>query len=94
MRIEAITKINTSKQYNPGVSKPAGILTAGKSAPLVSFEECLRAQIQDVRSQAKTCEMEGQAAKLFGGFQMISPGIPFKTELRLRARGYEPMSDL
>ena len=93
MRIQSITEVNTNLQPNPFFAQSAGSASTGKSASRLSFEDCLRSQIQESRTIAVTRNAEWHAGSLLMGYYLL-PGASSKPELKLRARAYESPSDL
>jgi len=93
MRIQAITEVNTRKQQNPYLTQNADYVTIGKDASLVSFEECLRTQMQSSQHPAVSRRAEWMATSSIWGYFMTQEASR-KSELRLKERAYESMSDL
>jgi len=65
----------------------------GARASLISFDECLRAQIRDYRSNAMSYNSEWQVAGLLGGYY-TPPAAPVAVGLKLKGHAYEPGSEL
>ena len=85
MRIQSITEVSTHQQSNPFVTHNAGSIMLGKSVSPMSFGECLRSQIQDVRVSATAQKAEGLAVGSVWGHYMPQ-WIPLKPELRQKSR--------
>jgi len=92
MRIQSIAESNTQQQPNPFVIQNSGDVFTGRSASQISFEECLRAQIRDIANPVVTRGAEGLAISSLWGY-IMQQGITQKSELKIRARTYEPWSD-
>ena len=92
MRIQAVTEISTNQQQNPHIIRSAGAIAAGKSASAISFEECLKSQIQETRTSNATRNAEWHAVSSFWGYSMPQ-GAPIKPDLKQTARAYEIQSD-
>ena len=93
MRIESVKEVNTQQQQYPFFVPKVGSVTAGHSASLVSFKECLRTQIQDTKVPAVTRNAELVTASSLWNF-LVPRGATQKPETRLKARAYLPLSDL
>jgi len=93
MRIKSIAEVGNNQQPNPFQIQSAGSAPAGKSASPRTFEECLRAQLQDSKNIAAIRNAESQAGSLFMGLHML-PLMAAKPELKPKARADESQSDL
>ena len=98
MRIQSIKEVNTQQQQNPFFMQIAGSGTDGHSASLVSFKECLRAQLQDVKSPEVTRKAESVTASSLWNFLMprevAKKSVTQKPEMKPKARAYLSLSDL
>ena len=93
MRIQSITDVNTQQQPNPFSTQKADSITAGKNASLVSFKECLRSQMQDVKAPAATRKAELSAVSYLWSY--IRPQrVSHKPEVKAKTSAYAPLSDL
>ena len=93
MRIQSISEVNTNLQPNPFITQNTDSALAGRQASLISFEECLRAQIQDYKAPQMTKKAEMQAMNFSWGYH-LPQGSQLKPDLKLRARAYESPSDM
>jgi len=85
MRIYSVTGVNTRQRNNPHSILKAGSVTTGRSASQISFEDCLKSQIQDLKALATTYGAEGQAAGFLLG-SYIPKEASHRPELKHRAR--------
>ena len=85
MRIKSITEVDTWQQKNPFSSQSAGLEQAGKSASLISFEECLKAQFQSAVPLAPTRNAEWMATSSIWGY-FTSQGASAKQEIKPKER--------
>ena len=92
MRIQPISESNTNLHPNPYLPRSTDSATAGKHASLISFEDCLRAQITDFETPLSTRRAETQAISSLWGHQMQS-GVLLKSGIKLRARAKNSPSD-
>ena len=93
MRIQSVLEANTQQQSNPFFVQNADSIADGKSASLISFKECLRSQIQDVKAPATTRKAELAAVSYLCNYlapQRVSP----RHDLKQKAREYVPLSKL
>jgi len=93
MRVQAITAVNTQQQPNPFFMQSASNATAGKISSLISFEECLKSQIQNNRAPAMTQKAEVLAVSSLSGY-LVPQSLLQKPELKPKARAYASLSDL
>ena len=98
MRIQSITEVNTQQFTNPHVMQTAGYASTGKEAPLMSFKDHLRAQVQESKPVATPQNDDGYAANLVIGYclpQWVTPlAVTVSPELRNRVRAKDPLSEL
>jgi len=92
MRVQSITEVNTQQQPNPFFVQSASSATAGKITSLVSFEECLKSQIQNNRAPAMTKNAETLAVSSLSGYVMPHR-LLHRPDLKPKARAYAPLSD-
>jgi len=85
MRIQSTTEVNTRQQHNPFLSYNAGSLAAGKSASIISFQECLRAQMQNAVTPANTRKAELMATSSIWGY-FVTQGASAKQEIKFKER--------
>ena len=85
MRVQAITEVNTRQQHNPSLTQDADYIMIGKSASLVSFEECLRSQMQNTAHPAVTRRVEWMATSSIWGYLMTQEALQ-KSETKLKER--------
>jgi len=69
-----------------------GYATTGKSASLISFQECLKSQVQATGGLAMTRKAEQQAVGSIWGYY-LPQWMPNKPELRNRARALKSPSE-
>jgi len=84
MRIQSTTEVSTRQQHNPFLSLSAGSVMVGKSASIVSFEECLKAQMQNAATPAMTRKAELMATGSIWGY--FIQGASAKQELKIKER--------
>ena len=85
MRVQAIAEVNTRQQQNPHLAHDADYITLGKSANLVSFEECLRSQMQNATSPSVTIKGEWMVTSSLLGYFLAQevankPGTKLKED--------------
>ena len=83
MRVQAITESNTRQQQNPYLAQDADYLTLGKSATLVSFEECLKSQMQNATNPSVTIRGEWMVTSSMWGYFMAQE-VANKSETKLK----------
>jgi len=92
MRIQPVTEVITRQQQYPNAIRKTDSAIGGGSASLVSFEECLKSQLMDTGSPAVTRRAEVQVAGAQWGYYMHQV-IPFRSELKLKTRSNDSLSD-
>ena len=85
MRVQAITEVHTRHQHNPYLAQYADYTTIGKSAALVSFEECLRSQIQNASKPSVTPSGEWVAMSSLLGYFLVQEAA-YKSEIKPKER--------
>ena len=75
MHIQPIYETSTEHRQSPFIFQNVGDPTTENSAAQVSFEDCLKVQIQNVKTPAKTVNMDRQAYRSPRGFYM-QRGLP------------------
>ena len=93
MRIQSIKEVNTQQQENPFLVQKVGSVAAGESASLVSFKECLRLQIQDIKAPVDTQKAELVAASTLWNYMIPRAASP-RPGMKPKARAYLSLSDL
>ena len=93
MHIQAVSEVNTQQQQKPFSMRSIGYEAAIKRASIMSFTDCLKSYIQDVRPPASIRGAEEQAAGSIWGY-FLPQWVPFRPESKSRARADESRSDL
>ena len=83
MRIQAITETNTRQKQNPYLAQDIDHMTLGKSAALVSFEECLKSQMQNATNPSVTGRGEWMVTSSMWGYFMAQE-VANKSETKLK----------
>jgi len=85
MRVQAITEVNTRQQQNPNLTQNTGYTVIGKSASRVTFEECLKSQMQNASSLVDTRRGEWMATGSIWGYLMTQEALQ-KSETKPKER--------
>ena len=94
MRIQSITETNTQQQYNPHIVQNIGHAQAVNNVSQISFEECLRSQIQDNGVPAMIRKTELWIANVgFDGYN-IPQGVSLRPEAKHSLRDYKSLSEV
>ena len=93
MRIQNVTEVSTNQHQNPQTIPGTDTMTGSNSATLVSFEECLRSQLQSAAKPAVTHNAEWMATSSIWGYFMPN-GASNRLELRPKERAYASLSDM
>ena len=92
MRIQSIYEVNTHLHESPFFSQNAGESAIGNTNSLISFEECLRAQFQKAKPNAKTIREKNRAYNAPAG-SSVPIGFSASSVLLLRTLSYLPLME-
>ena len=84
MRVHSTFEVNTNYQQNPFITQHAGSTSTTKTAPGISFDECLRSHFQQVSAPAPSLQSKTLIAGFVWGYH---PSLREPTKLEPTLKG-------